>query len=70
MSIPTHGEEYTKLVEAIRHAQESAAMLAHLTRAQSSSKKDNALADGWIAVSELMKRLNHQVISLAQGRLQ
>lgn len=70
MGTPTHGEVYMKLIEDVTHAQEGAAMLAHLTRAQSSSHKDNALADGWIAVSELMKRINFQVIKLAQGKLQ
>ena len=70
MSIPTHGEQFAKLIEHLRLAQEDSAMLAHLTRAQASSKKDNAVADGWIAVSELMKRLIYQVTKLAQGKLQ
>lgn len=70
MATPTHGEIFAKLIEDIAHAQEGAAMLGHLTRAQSMSKKDTALADGWLAVSEMMKRLNHQIISLAQGKLQ
>lgn len=69
MSIPTHTEEYTKLTEFLRKAQEAAAMLAHLRRAEG-SRKDHAVADGWIAVSELLKRVNYQVTALAQGRLQ
>lgn len=69
MSVPTHGETYAQLIEHVTKAQEAAYMLAHLTRAQGGAK-DNALADGWFSVGELMKRLNFQVIQLAQGRLQ
>ena len=70
MGTPTHGEVFAKLIEDIAHAQEGCAMLGHLTRAQSSSAKDKALADGWIALSELFKRVNYQVIELAKGKLQ
>jgi hypothetical protein len=70
MSVPTHGEQFAKLLEHLRSAQDDSAMLAHLTRAQSSSKKDMAVADGWIAVQELLKRMVFQVTKLAQGKLQ
>ena len=70
MPAPTHGEVFAKLIEDIAHAQEGAAMLGHLTRSQSASHKDNAVADVWLAVSEMMKRLNFQIIKLAQGKLQ
>lgn len=69
MSVPTHGEEYAKLIEYLTKAQESSYMLAHLTRAQGGTK-DNALADGWFSIGELLKRMNYQVTQLAQGRLQ
>lgn len=69
MTIPTQGEEFAKLHTYLRQAQESAAMLAHLTRAQG-QRKDKALADGWIAVSELLKRLVYQVTQIAQGKMQ
>ncbi len=68
MSIPTASEEYIKLMENLRKGEESAYMLAHLTRAQG-SKKDHAVADGWIAVGELMKRMLFQITQLAQGKL-
>ncbi len=70
MSVPTQGEQFAKLIDHLRSAQDDSAMLAHLTRSMSTSKKDNALADGWIAVSELLKRMIHQVTTLAQGKLQ
>ena len=66
----SQGEVFAKLIEDIAHAQEGCSMLAHLTRAQSMSKKDTALADGWLAVGELFKRVNFQVIKLGQGKLQ
>ena len=70
MSVPTQGEQFAKLIEHLRLAQEDSAMLCHLTRSMSTSKKDNALADGWFAVEELLKRMIFQVTKLAQGKLQ
>jgi len=69
VSVPTQGEEFAKLLEHMRKSQDSAYMLAHLTRAQG-SKKDHALADGWIAVGELFKRQIWQVTELAKGHIQ
>lgn len=68
-SIPTRSEEYAKLMEHIRLAQESAAMLAHLHSADGDAK-GMLLAKGWLAVSDLMKRMQHNVIELAKGNLQ
>lgn len=69
MTVPTVAEEYSKLLEHLRLAQEGAHMLAHLVRAQGGSK-DHAVADGWVSVGELLKRMNFQITKLAQGRLQ
>lgn len=60
MSIPTKGEEFAKLLEHIRYAQEGAAMLAHLTR-----DDDKLRAQGWMAVSEMFKLIQHKVTELA-----
>jgi hypothetical protein len=65
MSLPTRGEEFSKLIEHIRLAQEAAAMLAHLNRDTSKAK-----SDGWIAISEMFKRVQYQVIQLANRGLQ
>ena len=70
MTVPTQGEQFAKLLEHLRQAQDDSAMLAHLTRSMSSSRKDTAVADGWIAVSELLKRVVYQVTTLGQGKLQ
>lgn len=69
MSIPTHGETYAKLIEHLRLAQEDAAMLGHLRRAEGDSK-GRILADGWLTVSEALKLMQRKVGQLAQGRLQ
>jgi hypothetical protein len=70
MTIPTTGETFSKLLEHIRLAEENAAMMAHLIRAQSRGAKDNALANGWLSISELFRRMSIKVTELAQGRLQ
>ena len=65
MSIPTRGEEYAKLIEHTRKAQESAAMLAHIVRDESRVK-----AEGWLAVSEAFKLLGYKIGHLATKGLQ
>jgi hypothetical protein len=45
-------------------------ILAHLTRAQSNEGKSRAIADGWIAVGEMMKRMRWQIVEMAKGKLQ
>ena len=67
--LPSQGETLAKMTENIRQLQESAYMMSHLVRAQG-GQKENALADGWFSIGELMKRLNYQVVELAKGRLQ
>jgi len=66
MSIPTQGETYARLLEYLRKAQEEAAMMAHLLQANDSTR----LALAWLAVSENMKKMQHHLTILAQGRLQ
>lgn len=59
--VPTKGETYGKLMEHLRQAQEAAAVLAHLARANS----ENNRADGWLVISEMFKRMQHRVTELA-----
>lgn len=66
MSVPTQGESFSKLIEYIRKAQEEAAILAHLARANNSI----AVANGWLAMSENFKKAQQIVTAIAQGRLQ
>lgn len=65
MAIPTKGEEFEKLIHYLRMGQESCAMLCHLYADES-----KLIAKGWLTVSEGLKRVQHQVTLLAQGRLQ
>lgn len=60
MSIPTVGEEFAKLIEYVRKAQESAAMLAHLER-----DNDALQAQGWLGVSEMFKLIAKNITNLA-----
>lgn len=68
MTIPTHGEEYAKLLEYLRKAQESAATLCHLHQMQDNAK-DAVLGKGWLVVSEALRGMQARVTMLAQGRL-
>ena len=63
--VPTAGETYAQLMEFIRQAQESAAMMAHLVR-----DDNRELAKQWLAVSENFKKMQHSLTKLAMGRMQ
>lgn len=69
MTVPTQGETLARLIELLKQAQENAYTMSHLTRAMG-GRKDNALADGWYSIGELLKRVNYQVIQIGQGKLQ
>lgn len=66
MSVPTRGETFAQLIEYLRLAQEAAAILSHLDRAN--DQRTNAL--GWMAVSEGLKLMQHNVTQLATKALQ
>lgn len=69
MSIPTISEEYLKLMENLRYAEEHSAMIAHLRNAEGDAKGRN-IARGWLAIAEALKMMRGKVTVLAQGRLQ
>lgn len=69
MSIPTFGEQYAKLTEHLRYAQEDAAMLAHLCNSEGGAP-GRVLAMGWLNVSEGLKKMIYGVTELAKSRLQ
>lgn len=78
MTLPTRNEAFVKLIEALRTAQEQAAIIAHLHNANvsegligsGSSSKERALAIGWLTMSEGIKLMQQNVTKLAQGRMQ
>lgn len=59
--VPTSGETFAKLIYHIREAQEMAAVLAHLANAND----DRMMALGWLAVTEGLKKMVHNVTLLA-----
>lgn len=70
MGVPTQGEAFSKLLYHLDEMMNCAATIAHLTRAQSNAGKDRALADGWIAVGEMLKRMRFQLVEMAKGKMQ
>ncbi len=74
MTIPTIGgvatrsETYTKLLHHLIECQEMCAVMAHLHNTED-NKMDQLLAKGWLGMSELFKRMQHQVTELATGKL-
>lgn len=65
MSVPTKGEEYTKLIEGLRKAQDAAAMIAHLER-----DTHAVIARAWLLVSENIGRVVDHCIALSTKGLQ
>lgn len=70
MSLPTRGEEFGKIIEHLRKAQESMAMLAHLYRANDFNPQDRLMAQGWLAWSEQMGNLVKVITKFAKRGLQ
>ena len=66
--LPTPSLMYAQLLEHLRQAQENAAMLAHLQRTEDGIK-DQAIANGWLAIAELFRKTEIKITQLAQGRL-
>lgn len=65
MSNPTTGETFAQLIEYLRKAQEAAATLGHLARANDETLR----ANGWLAVSEGLKLMQRNVTALATKRM-
>lgn len=67
--LPTKGLTYSKLLDHLRESQECCALMGHLCKTET-GLKDDALARGWYAVAEGLRKLQHYVTALAQGDLQ
>lgn len=71
MAVPTRAELFAQIDEHVIKLQELFASMAHVQRAEFSNiigSKDRAMADGWLAMSEAMKLMRHQVIQLQKGK--
>jgi hypothetical protein len=65
----TRGETFAKLNECLIECQELAAVMAHLHNTED-GRKDRLVAQGWLGIAELLKRMQTQVIKLAMSKLQ
>lgn len=69
MATPSRGEVFAKLLHHLREAQDQSANMAHLHRTES-GPHEQAAANGWLAVSELLKKIVYQVTELARRGFQ
>jgi phosphoribosyl 1,2-cyclic phosphodiesterase len=65
MTLPTEGDTYSQLMEHLRKAQEAAAILAHLHKANDHHRT----ALSWLAVSEQFKKMQYTLTQLAMGKM-
>jgi len=65
MSVPTTGETYSQLMEHLRKAQEAAAMLAHLHKANDHHETSRR----WLLVSENFQKMQYTLTQLATRSL-
>lgn len=66
VTVPSQGDEFSKLIHHIGEAQNCSAKLMHLAQAND----DKNLAMGWFAIQELFKRLGSRVTDLAMRKMQ
>lgn len=67
--LPTTALMYEQMMEHLRQVQENALMISHLIHTEDAIK-DKALANGWMAIAELMRGVQHRITLMAQGRVQ
>jgi len=63
----TRGETYAKIIEQMKELRSNFAVMAHLHNTE--GDKDALIAKGWLAMEELMHRIEHQVTKLAMSKL-
>ena len=64
--LPTEGDTFTKLMDALRTAQDCAALLSHLTGLNGAA----GTSYGWLQISERLKLTQQVVTSIAIGKMQ
>ena len=67
--LPTHADNFSQMNELLIRLEELAAMEAHLYNTES-TPKDQLLAKGWLHVVKAIQLMRHNIIQMAQGRLQ
>lgn len=66
--VPSRSEVYLKLIHHIDEAQSLCAIMAHLHNTEDNSM-DRLLAKGWLGMSELFRKIRHQITELASNKL-
>lgn len=66
--LPERGATYGVLMDHLRECQKHAAILAHLHNTEGNDR-DKLIAKGWLMISELFRRIQHQVTNLGMGKL-
>jgi hypothetical protein len=61
----SESETFAQLIEYLRMSQECCYVLGHYRKAQD----DELIGTGWLAVGEMLKKVQEQVTSLATKRL-
>jgi hypothetical protein len=73
MTVPTQGEEFSKLLYHITEAQNSCATLSHLAGLNANrngSPREKAVHRGWLLISEQLKAFQKTVTLIAMGKMQ
>ena len=65
----TRSDTFAQLNEHLIRCQELCAVMAHLHNLQD-NHMDSLLSKGWLGMSELFKRMQHEVIEMTKGKLQ
>lgn len=66
---PSRGETYAKIIDLCDQLQDQCAVMSHLHNTEG-NPTDVTLARGWLGMTELIKRMRHQLTQLAIGRMQ
>lgn len=63
----TRADTFSQIMEKLRELEELYYVMGHLHALQDNSH-DLHLAHGWRGMGELTKRIQHQVVTMAQGK--
>lgn len=66
--LPDRGATYGVLMDHLRECQKHASLLAHLHNTEGNDR-DKVIAKGWLLIAEMFRRVQHQITTLAMGRM-
>jgi hypothetical protein len=65
---PSRGDTFAKIIDLIDQIIDQCAVMAHLHNTEGNDM-DKLLAKGWLAMTELFRRMRYQIIQLATNKL-